>query len=343
MPLTMSHTRRFRRWTGAALVTAAVWLAACGGGDTPPDTAPVADDPPMSVALLTPGSISDQAWNGSAYEGLQRIRDSLHARISHIEVKTPSEFEENFRQYGAQGYRLVIGHGAEFQDAAMRVAPEFPRTIYVSTGGNQVQGNAIGLEFAFEEGSYLAGIVAAGVSRSGVIGAIAGTELLPVRRSFEAFIAGAKSVRPDIRVLTSYVGNWDDASAGKEQALAQIGRGADVIFGNADAAGLGIFQAARERGTVRVIGANSDQAGVAPEVVIGSVVIDIPHAFLEMAKEVRAADFAPRVIAFGAASDVVRWVENPVTAAEIPAATRAAVDSLTQVMRSGRFTVPRTP
>jgi basic membrane lipoprotein Med (substrate-binding protein (PBP1-ABC) superfamily) len=76
----------------------------------------------MSVALLTPGSISDQAWNGAAYEGLQRIRDSLGARISHIEVKTPSEFEENFRQYGAQGYRLVIGHGAEFQDAAMRVA-----------------------------------------------------------------------------------------------------------------------------------------------------------------------------------------------------------------------------
>src|SRR5690606_24014353 len=104
-----------------------------------------------------------------------------------------------------------------------------------------------------------------------VIGAIAGTELVPVRRSFEAFAAGARSVKPDIQVLTSYVGNWDDASAGKEQALAQIGRGADVIFGNADAAGLGIFQAARERGGVRIIGANSDQTPVAPEVVLGSV------------------------------------------------------------------------
>ncbi len=327
----------------AALVNM-IWLAgACSTGDkttSADEVSPVAD---ISVALLTPGSIADQAWNGAAYSGLLRIRDSLGARISHIEVKTPSEFEENFRQYGAQGYRLVIGHGAEFQDAAMRVAPEFPRTIYVSTGGNQVQGNAIGLEFAFEEGSYLAGVIAAGLSKSNVVGCIGGTELLPVRRSFEAFAAGARSVKPDIRVLTSYVGNWDDAGAGKEQALAQIGRGADVIFGNADAAGLGVFQAARERRGVRVIGANSDQASVAPDVVIGSVVIDIPHAFLEVAREVAPADFMPRVISFGTASDVVRWVYNPALDAEIPNATRTTVDSLTATIREGRFTIPRAP
>lgn len=326
-----------------AVVNTLLLLAACSTRDTASDTELVASADEYRVALLTPGSISDQAWNGAAYEGLQRIRDSLGASISHIEVKTPSEFEENFRQYGAQGYRLVIGHGAEFQDAAMRVAPEFPRTIYVSTGGNQVRGSAIGLEFAFEEGSYVAGVIAASVSRSNVIGCIAGTELVPVRRSFAAFAAGARSVKPDIEILTSYVGNWDDASAGKEQALAQIGRRADVIFGNADAAGLGIFQAAKERPGVRVIGANSDQAPVAPDVVLGSVVIDIPHAFLEVAKEVRAADFAPRVITFGTASDVVRWVGNPALAAEIPATTRRAVDSLTAAIRSGAFVIPRAP
>jgi basic membrane protein A and related proteins len=329
--VTLTLTLR-RALTGALTLLA----AACGGAGTDSD----ATAETMSVALLTPGSISDQAWNGAAYEGLLRIRDSLGAKISHIEVKTPSEFEENFRQYGAQGYRLVIGHGAEFQDAAIRVAPEFPRTIYVSTGGNRAEGNAIGLEFAFEEGSYLAGVIAAGTSKTGVIGAIAGTELLPVRRSFAAYEAGARAVRPDITILTSYVGNWDDASAGKEQALAQIGRGADVIFGNADAAGLGIFQAAREKGSVRVIGANSDQAPVAPEVVLGSVVIDIPHAFLEVARTVADSAFVPKVIGFGTASDVVKWVDNPRLAAEVPAATRALVDSLTNEIRAGRFRVP---
>src|SRR5262245_46470937 len=87
------------------------------------------------VALLTPGPVSDQSWNGGAYQGLLRIRDSLGAQVSHIQTKTPAEFEENFRQYGAQGYNLVFGHGFEFQDAAKAVAPTYPRTRYVITSG----------------------------------------------------------------------------------------------------------------------------------------------------------------------------------------------------------------
>ena len=93
------------------------------------------------VALLTPGSISDQSWNGGAYRGLLRIRDSLGAKISHIETKTPAEFEENFRQYGNQGYDLVFGHGFEFQEAAKAVAPSYPKTQYVVTSGNTATGN----------------------------------------------------------------------------------------------------------------------------------------------------------------------------------------------------------
>jgi len=88
----------------------------------------------FKVALLTPGPISDHSWNGSAYAGLMRIKDSIAGtQVSHIQTKTPAEFEENFRQYGAAGYSLVIGHGFEFQDAAARVGPEFPKTIYITT------------------------------------------------------------------------------------------------------------------------------------------------------------------------------------------------------------------
>ena len=88
-----------------------------------------------------------------------RIRvASWSALISRLKKATPAEFEENFRQYGAQGYDLVFGHGFEFQDAAVRVAPQFPRTLYVTTSGNQVRENVAGMTFAFEEASYLAGL-----------------------------------------------------------------------------------------------------------------------------------------------------------------------------------------
>ncbi|GAC1647482.1 MAG: BMP family protein [Gemmatimonadaceae bacterium] len=293
------------------------------------------------VALLTPGPISDQSWNGGAYAGLLRIRDSLGAEVSHIQTKTPAEFDENFRQYGAQGYDLVFGHGFEFQDAAARVAVEFPKTVYVVTSGVTAGPNLGGMVFGFEDASYLAGMLAGALTKTNRIGLIGGTELPPVRSSFVAFTAGAKAMNAKVETVTSYIGSWDDVSAGKEQALAQIARGVDVIFQNADAAGLGIFNAARESRKVFVFGSNSDQNAVAPEVTPASVVIDLPHAFLEVAREVRGGHFAGRAIYLGAKSDVVALVYNPAMRARLPAKTLAAIDSVRRRIIDGAFSPPR--
>lgn len=294
------------------------------------------------VALLTPGPISDQSWNAAAFDGLQRIRDSLGATVRHVQTRTPAEFEENFRQYGASGYSLVIGHGFEFQDAAQRVGPEFPNTVYATTGGTGTGPNIAAMSFAFDEPSYLAGIAAASVTQSKVLAVIGGTELPPVRASFDAFAAGAKSVDPRITVLTAFIGNWEDAGAGKEQALALIARRADVIFQNADAAGQGIFQAVREARGVWIVGSNADQNALAPQATLGSVVIDVPHAFLLLAREVREGSFAPRVVRFGTASDVVRWVPNPAAPALAPA-VQARIDSVRRAFAEGRGPALVTP
>ena len=267
-----------------------------------------------------------------------RIKDSLGAAVSHIQTKTPAEFEEQFRQYGSQGYNLVFGHGFEFQDAAKRVGPDFPKTIFVTTSGSTSGANVAGIEFGFADASYLAGMVAGSLTKSNVLGVIGGTELPPVKESFAAFEEGAKSVNPKVRILLSYIGNWDDVSAGKEQALAQIGRGADVIFQNADNAGLGVFQAARETKKALVVGSNANQNAVAPEITIGSIVIDLPHAFLTVAREVKDGKFRPRVIRLGAESNVVTLVLNPALESRVPAATRHAVDSMSVEMRAERFT-----
>ena len=292
------------------------------------------------VALLTPGSISDQSWNGGAYQGLLRIRDSLGAKISHIQTKTPAEFEENFRQYGNQGYDLVFGHGFEFQEAAKAVGPSYPKTQYVVTSGNTASGNVSGMVFGFAEPSYLAGMIAGAMTHSNKIGVIGGTELPPVRESFQAFEAGVHNVNPKAKVVTGYIGNWDDVSAGKEQALAQLASGVDVIFQNADAAGLGIFQAVREANHAYVFGTNSNQNDLAPEVTLGSVAIDLPHAFLIVARAVHDHKFTPGIVTLGMRDQVVNLVLNPRLASQIPSTTRRAVDSTRTLMLAGKFRVP---
>lgn len=308
-------------------------LACSGSNNDRPQSASDA----FRVALLTPGPISDQSWNGGAYQGLLAIRDSLGAEISHVQTKTPADFEENFREYGSRGYDLVFGHGFEFQDAARRVAPQFPATMYVTTSGNTAGTNIAGMLFSFSDASYLAGILAGHMTKSGTVGVIGGTELPPVKESFVAFERGVKSVRPSARILTAFIGNWDDVSAGKEQALAQISRRADVIFQNADAAGLGVFQAARDRTGVWVIGSNADQNSIAPEVTLGSVVIDLPRAFLTIAREVKDGSFQPRVVTFDARTDVVRLAINPVVRDRIPRAAVVAIDTMNARIHAGTF------
>lgn len=329
----MSFSTRATALRNTLLATCVVGALSCS-----PDSNSNGDDN-FSVALLTPGAISDQAWNGGAYEGLLRIRDSLGAQISHVETKSPPEFDENFRQFGARNYDLVFGHGFEYQDAAIRVAPSYPGTIYVTTSGNSTGGNLAGMVFAFEEPSYLAGMIAGAMTESNLIGAIGGTEIPPVRASFVAFEAGAKAVNPDARVVTSWIGNWDDVSAGREQALAQIGRGADVLFQNADAAGLGVLQAARER-SVWAFGSNSNQNSLAPEVTLASVVIDLPHAFLLVARDVQQGTFTPGVISLHYADEVVYLAINPDLRDRIPQATLSAIDSVSALFRNGSFTPP---
>jgi basic membrane lipoprotein Med (substrate-binding protein (PBP1-ABC) superfamily) len=334
--LMINPRRTFPAFSTAAHIALCIVLLACRSNERPTP----AQAGGFRVALLTPSPISDQAWNAGAYQGLLRIRDSLGAQISHIQTKSPADFEENFRQYGAQGYDLVFGHGFEFQDAASRVGPDFPHTVFITTSGNRVRANVAPIVFGFEEPSYLAGVLAGSISKSGLIGAIGGTELPPVRSSFLAFEAGVHSVNPRATVLTSYVGSWEDASTAKEQALALIHRGVDIIFQNADAAGLGIFQAARDAKGVYVFGANANQNDVAPDVIIASVVIDVPHAFLLVARSVKDKTFHAQVLRLGEQEKVVELVMNPKLASAIPPAARAAVDSARAAIASGRVHPP---
>ncbi len=113
-----------------------------------------------------------------------------------------------------------------------------------------------------------------------------------------------------------------------------------MIYQNADAAGLGIFQAAKDSKGVYIIGSNSDQNHVAPAVTLGSVVIDLPNAFMALAREVKGGNFTPRLHVLDTKSGVMKWVFNPPMRAQVPARTLQLVDSLERQMRAGSFKAP---
>lgn len=314
---------------------------ACGSSDGEPGEA----DATFRAALLTSGPVSDAGWYAGGYEGLLLLRDSLGATVSHQQTRTPAEFDEAFLSYASAGYDLIFAHGFEYQDAAIRAGALYPEVTIVVSGGGRVADNLVPLVFRLEQGSYLAGMAAAGMSRSGVVGMVGGVEIPPVQGTFRAFEAGARAVNPEVRVLETFIGNWDDVAAAKEAAVAQLGRGADVLIHNVDAASFGVFQAVREAVAAGrpawALGMNRDQNDIAPEVTIGSAVIRVADAFLETARRWQAGELGGEPLYTGATEQVVDFVLNPAVADRVPAELKREIDEARESIRSGELQVPR--
>jgi basic membrane lipoprotein Med (substrate-binding protein (PBP1-ABC) superfamily) len=290
------------------------------------------------VGLLTPGPISDGGWNASAYEGLQKIASDLGAEVSNVQVSTPAEFEQGFRDYAHQGYALVYGHGFEFQDPALRVGAEFPETAFVVSSGSVSAKNVASLRFHLDQATYLAGILAASLSKTGRAGCVGGIELPVIQATFDGFVAGAKSIKPDFVVATAYTGSFEDVAAARAATDAMIAQGADLVLHNADAAGLGVFQAATAH-EILAFGSNRDQSEAAPDTVLASAVISIPEAFLQVAREVKEKRFQGRVIEEGLANGTISLVMNPRLASRVPPEVKAKVTEAEEKIRRGELQV----
>ncbi len=327
------------------LAATSAWVAVTGcGGDGGGSRG---GDDEFRVALLTSGPVSDAGWYAGAYDGLMMVRDSMRARVSHQQTRTPAEFDEAFRAYGTDGYDLVFAHGFEYQDAAERAAEQFPDMTIVVSGGGRVRDNLVPLIFRLEEASYLAGMMAGGMSESGIVGMVGGVEIPPAQGTFRAFEAGAWAIDPDIEVLEAFIGNWDDVGAAKEAAVAQLRRGADVLIHNTDAASFGVFQAVREAveagDRAWAIGMNRDQNNIAAEVTLGSAVIKIPQAFLEAARAWETGGLRGAPLYPGSGDGVIEFVVNPAVRRRLPPELLQRLTTASAEIRAGTRNVPRVP
>ena len=304
----------------------------------------------FKVAMLLPGSISDAGWNALAYEGLKAIEKQLGAEISHAETRTPTDQEEQFRSYALDGYNIVFGHGYEFQDPAKAVAPDFPETIFITSSGGTITDNISPVNFRVEQAAYLLGIIAGEMTRTNKLGVMGGQNIPSVNSTFMAFEGGAKSVNPEIEVSWVYVGNWEDIGKGKELALAQINEGVDFIFPNADAAGLGAYEAAeifnksetaeKEGKMVYTFGANRDKSDISPTVIANAVIT--PNAFVQIAKIIKEGEFKPQIYTFNMLTDeAITLTYNPALKDKVPMAVQKAVEDAKAKILAGELKVPQ--
>lgn len=292
----------------------------------------------LRVALVTNGSLTDSGWNSLAGKALEQMKTELGAETSHQSAGA-AEAEEALRGFARDGYTLIFAHGNEFGDAAKRVAGEYTEATFIVSSGEVEGPNVASLRFDLGEAAYLAGMLAASLSKTKKAGQIGGESFPPVKQAFELFEKGGQAVDPKFTTTITYLGNWHDANAAKEKALSMIRAGADVVFQNADAAGEGVFQAAeesKEQG-VLVIGSNANQNDLKPEVIAASAVIDVPKTFLAVARDVQSGSFQGKVYREDLTSGNVYLAINPAFESKIPADALAKIRQAEAEIKAGKL------
>ncbi|MBE9205091.1 BMP family protein [Nostoc sp. LEGE 06077] len=271
---------------GSATFATSLFLKACSSNQTQTPTASSGAEG-FKIAIALPGVISDKAWNQSGYEGVNLAKQKLGAEITYIEQVAQADQTEVLTDFARKGYNLVFAHGGQFDAAVEQVATQFPNTFFVGVNGNVKGENIASLRIDHLQGSYLCGIIAADMTKSNKLAYIAGQEFQATQEELHGFELGAKSVKPNIQIVSTFTGDWNDVAKAKEATLALISAGADVIYQWLDSASPAVLQTASDKG-VYAFGNTKDQLDVAPKAVLTSAVkrLDLAIAYLaELSKQ----------------------------------------------------------
>lgn len=302
----------------------------------------------FKVALVMSGPTSDNGWNAGAYSALQAVQKDLGLGkddIAYIDNQTSADKQAaSLREYAAKNFNVVIGHGNEYQDVAKSLEAKFPKTTFIVSSSDFVGKNTTPIVLQLEDGAYLEGMLAAGMSKTGKIGEVGAEKIPPVASVFTAFEKGAKAVNPKIIVLPAvYTNSWDDPNKAKGATLPLIDQGADVIMQDVDAAAQGVFNAVQSRNKadkpVYALGTNKDQNEQAPDVILASAPINIDKAFIAICKQVKEGTFKPSATPWDMKSGVIGFVLNPKLEAKIDPKLKQQIQDTQKKILDGTFSV----
>jgi basic membrane protein A and related proteins len=308
------------------------------------------------------GGKDDRSFNAAAWAGVKCAetgmlpdgktscdKPKLDIVLRDVEPGNPVSIEPAMRAFAERHYDLIIGVGFAQAPIMEAVAKDYPNLQFAIIDGVSQLPNVASLVFKEHEGSYLVGMIAAKTSKTGTIGFIGGMDIGLIHRFETGYEEGARAVNPKIGVVQNYVGvtdaAWNNPGKGKEIALAQINKGADVIFTAAGNSGLGAFdaveQAGKENGlaTHFVIGVDSNQDMVKPGFVLTSMVKRVDNAVYNIVKDVVARKFQGGFHVFGLDSDGVAYTLDQYNKDLIPQATIDEVEAAKQRIIAGQIKV----
>jgi basic membrane protein A len=269
--------KKWFRWMGVIALVAVVALAAgCGDDDddaTSGGGGDSASGEPFQVAVVAPSATNDLAFTQSMMDALGSLEESANLEISVSDNLFVVEDAANaIRTYASQGFDLVIGHGSQYGGSIEQIAAEFPDVSFAwgTAGDTFGQPNVFAYQAASDQGGYVQGVMAAGLTETNVIGIVGPIEVGDAKLYVDGFRAGVEATDPNIEVLVNYTGSFSDVGLAAEAARGFVSANADVMTGTAQMV-VGATGVAQENG-VAWFGTQADQTSLGPDVVVSSQV-----------------------------------------------------------------------
>jgi basic membrane protein A len=327
---------RIGRWLGILLT-----VGVLGALVVPTADRTIAAPSSKKVALIiAQGGLGDRNGNDLGFAGLTKAAQDFGVQVKSIESRDPvGQGEQLLRSAAKAGFDLVITMEFTHFEPLARVAPDFPNTKFAILHTTVDKPNVVSVIFGEHEGSFLAGALAAMVTRDPkipgtnaqkIIGVIGGTKSSGIDKFIVGYQEGARFIDKDTKVLVSYSNSFGDPAKGKELALAQFNQGADIVYQVAGGTGEGVIAAAKEVGRY-AIGVDQDQDYIAPGHVLTSMLKRIDQGvYLPIEQLVKGTIKGGSVIVLGLKQGGVGISEMKFTRHIIP---KAYLDRVAQLQR----------
>ena len=273
-------------------------------GSTTTTVAGVGTGQPLKIGMVTDiGKIDDKSFNESAWKGVQMGAEAVGGEAQYIETTDPNDYQRNIDQFVNENYNVIVTVGFLMSEATIAAAEANPEIMFIGVDQFQPEAipNLVGLIFDEDKAGFLAGALAASLTKSGKIGAVLGTDTVPPVWKFgEGYRAGAQHIKSDINVQTVYHNDvpnpFTDPDWGRTTALSMFDQGVDVVFGAGGQTGNGALFAAAERKDrgVLAIGVDTDQYLTIPEaqpVLVSSAMKIIDQGVADLIQQIANGTF----------------------------------------------------
>jgi len=246
--------------------------------------APAAAEDKLKVGLIYVGPIGDFGWSYQHEQGRLAMMKALGDKVDSTYLeKVPEgpDAERAIEQLARSGHKLIFTTSFGFMDATVKVAKKYPNLMFEHATGYKREKNLATYSGRFYEGRYIQGVIAAKMSKSGVMGYIASVPIPEVISGINATMIGAQTINPNIKVKIIWVGEWFNPGKEADAAKALIDQGADVIMQHTDSAAA--VETAAKRG-IPAFGQDSDMIKFGPKTQLTAIIDNWGPYYTDRAK-----------------------------------------------------------